>query len=301
MNNLKKKTLVKILVVVLLAIALTGCTTRIGPGMVGIEVDQSGSQRGVKDYPLKTGRVWYNPWSTTIYEYPTYMQTVVWTANPKEGHPNDESITFTIQNDMAVNADFNLSYTLVEDKVPEFYVKFRSDDLEKFTDGFMHNVARDCVNGVAGHYDIDRIMGDNAEFIASARKCLQDTLLPYGVKLEQFGIIGAPRPPDSIKESINMKAQATQLAIQKQNEVAQATADAQKAVAVANGEANAMIARAKGEAEANRIKSSSIDDKLVRWYQLTNQHDLIWRWDGKRPAVEAGSGGLILQMPAPKD
>jgi regulator of protease activity HflC (stomatin/prohibitin superfamily) len=97
-----------------------------------------------------------------------------------------------------------------------------------------------------------------------------------------------------------MKVQATQLALQKQNEVAQATADAQKSVAVATGDANSMIERAKGEADANRIKSSSIDDKLIQWYRLTNQHDMIWRWNGQRPNVEAGNSGLLLQLPPDK-
>lgn len=288
----------KLCLALLALVSSIGCTTRIGPGMVGIEVDQSGSQRGVQDFTLKTGRVWYNPYSTSIIEYPTYMQSVVWSANKDEGHPIDESITFTTKDSMIVNADFNVSYTLIEGKVPDFYVKFRSDDLEKFSDGFMHNQARDCVNNIAGKYDIEQIMGDNAEFIASSRKCLQDTMELFGVKLEQFGLIGAPRPPDNVKAAINMKVQATQLALQKQNEVAQATADAKSRVAAAEGDASAMIARAKGEADSNRIKSSSIDERLIQWYRITNQHDMIWRWDGHRPNIEAGSGaGMLLQLP----
>lgn len=191
-----------------------------------------------------------------------------------------------------------MSYQLVEKQVPNFYIQFRTDDLTGFSDGFMHNQARDCINNIAGKYDIEQIMGDNAEFIQNSRKCLQDTLTPFGVGISQFGLIGAPRPPENVKQSINMKVQATQLALQKQNEVAQATADAKSRVAAAEGDASAMIARAKGEADANRIKSSSIDDRLIQWYKLTNEHDMIWRWNGQRPQVEAGSGtGLLLQLP----
>lgn len=266
--------------------------------MVGIEVDQSGSQRGVQDVTLKTGRIWYNPYSTSILEYPTYMQSVVWSASKDEGHPVDESITFTTSNGMAVNADFNVSYTLEEQKVPAFYVKFRSDDLEKFSDGFMHNVARDCINAEAGKYEIEKIMGDNAAFIEVAKKCLQDTLSPFGVRLEQFGIIGAPRPPDTIKESINLKAQASQIALQKQIEVTQAEADAKKKVAEAEGDASSLIARAKGEAEANRIKAASITPNLEEWYRLSNQKAMIEKWNGVRPTVETGNGGgILLQLP----
>lgn len=285
-------------IAVLVLFASIGCTTRIGPGFVGIEVDNSGTQRGVQDFTLKTGRVWYNPYSTSIIEYPTYMQSVVWSASTNEGNPVDESLTFTTKDSMIVSADFNVSYRLLSERVPSFYVMFRSDDLKGFSDGFMHNQARDCVNGVAGTYDIEQIMGDNDKFVKAAKDCLQGTLLAYGVQLEQFGLIGAPRPPDNVRTSINLKVQATQIAIQKQNEVAQAEADAKKAVAVADGEAQSQIARAKGEAESNRIKSSSIDDKLISWYKLSNQHELINRWDGHRPTYESGGGGgVLLQMP----
>jgi regulator of protease activity HflC (stomatin/prohibitin superfamily) len=292
-----KQAIQAVLLSSLLALAV-GCTTRIGPGMVGIEVDQSGSQRGVQDLQLKTGRVWYNPYSTSIIEYPTYMQSVTWTAAINEGNPMNEEITFNTKDSMTVRGDFNLSYTLLADKVPSFYVKFRSDDLKTFNDGFLHSVARTCINDTAGSYNIEQIMGDNGPWLKDSQRCLDQKLDQYGVKIEQFGIIGSPRPPDQVIQSINMKVQATQLALQKQNEVAQATADAQKAVAVATGDANAQVARAKGEADANRIKSSSIDDKLIRWYQLTNQHDMIWKWNGQRPNVEAGNGaGLLLQLP----
>jgi regulator of protease activity HflC (stomatin/prohibitin superfamily) len=297
MTNQHQNQFYRVAMLILSLALLTGCTTRIGPGMVGIEVDQSGSQRGVQDFTLKTGRVWYNPYSTSIIEYPTYMQTVVWTASTSEGHPVDESITFTGKGGIVYNADFNLSYLLDGEKVPTFYVKFRSDDLAIFTDGFMHNVARDCINGVAGNYEVEGIMGSNGPFIEASKACLSGTMFPFGVLIQQFGIIGAPRPPKDVSTSINMKVQATQLALQKQNEVAQAEAEARKAVAVAEGEGASLVARAKGEAEANRIKSSSIDDKLISWYKLNNQHDMIWRWDGQVSKVQTGNSGVLLQLP----
>ena len=293
-----KKVLQAVLLTTLMFLAV-GCTTRIGPGMVGIEVDQSGSQRGVQDIELRTGRVWYNPYSTSIIEYPTYMQSVTWTKSASEGNPTNEEITFNTKDSMTVAGDFNLSYTLFADHVPAFYVKFRSDDLKTFNDGFLHSVARTCINDTAGSYNIEQIMGDNGPWLKDSEKCLNDKLSQFGVHIEQFGIIGSPRPPDNVLQAINMKVQATQLALQKQNEVAQATADAQKSVAVATGDANAMIARANGEAQANRIKSSSIDEKLIQWYKLTNDHDMIWHWDGHRPQIEAGTSGVLLQLPKP--
>lgn len=48
--------------------ALTACTT-IEPGHVGIVVNKMGDDRGVESYPQQTGFVFYNPFTTTVYEW----------------------------------------------------------------------------------------------------------------------------------------------------------------------------------------------------------------------------------------
>ena len=286
----------------LVAICITGCSscTRIGPGHVGIVINQAGSNKGVLDTPVRTGWVFYNPISETIIEYPTFVQTAVWTKSTEEGKPVDESITFTNKDSMAINADINLSYSLLSDKVPAFYVKFHLDKLDEFTDGFLRNVARDCLNENAGKYTIEQLMGDNAAFLKDSRDCIETTLASYGVHVEQFGIIGAPRPPQVVLEQINQKNQAQQIALQKQMELQQVQADANKQVAAAEGQAKAQIASANGEAEANRIRSASITPTILRIRELENQHDMIWRWKGDSPKVVVGAGktgGIMLQIP----
>ena|ERR1700687_5466549 len=76
----------KLLSAVLVASALFigGCTT-IRPGHVGIVVNNLGANRGVQDYTPTTGFVTYNPATTSVVEYPTYVQTIKWTKNPHEG------------------------------------------------------------------------------------------------------------------------------------------------------------------------------------------------------------------------
>lgn len=281
-------------IVAVLSLALSVGCTRIGPGHVGIVVQAAGSNKGVLNTPVRTGRVWYNPFSETVIEYPTYMQTAKWTKDPNEGKPVDESITFTNKGKMVINADISLSYLLHEEKVPAFYVTFKSDELDTFTHGFLRNVARDCFNEHAGKYDIDQIMGDNATFLNDAKKCTQDQVAEYGVELKQFGFIGAPRPPQNVIDSINNSASAQQAAIQKQNELAQVQADANKKAAEADGEKRAMITRAEGEAEANRIKANSITDNLLRSRALDNEHDRIWKWNGQMPSTILGSDAKTL-------
>lgn len=289
-----------ILPIVAFAVVLLAGCTRIGPGHVGIKVDNAGSSKGVLNTPLRTGWVFYMPGSSTVIEYPTYVQTVKWTRDPNEGHPVNEEITFTNKDSMVVSADISLSYSLQEEKVPSFYVKFMTSSLDIFTHGFLRNVARDCFNEHAGKYGIDQIMGDNAEFLKITRSCVQDQVAPYGVRIEQFGFIGAPRPPLSVIEAINMKAQAQQIALQKQMELQQVQADAAKIVAEADGAAKAQISRANGEAEANRIRNSSINENTLKMRALDNQTAAINRWNGQMPSVlNGGEKGSSFLMEIP--
>lgn len=65
--------------VTLLAIVMMGVTscTRIEPGWVGIKVNQAGTNKGVEDYPMQTGWIFYFPLTTRVYEYPTFQQNVI--------------------------------------------------------------------------------------------------------------------------------------------------------------------------------------------------------------------------------
>lgn len=273
---------------VLLALVVTCCSscTRVSPGHVGIVVNQWGSEKGVADYTAKTGTFLYNPITTSIYQYPTFMQNYVWTKNPNEGSKDNEEITFTIKGNMAISVDVSIAYSLAEAKVSTFYVEFRSDDIAHFTNGFLHNVTRDCFNEIGGRYELDQIMGDNAEFILAVKNELEKRTEKYGVIIAQFGLIGAPRPPAEVQAAITAKIGATQLAIQKQNELVQATADAAKTVAKAKGDAEATMALATAQAQANRILSASLTDRLV-------QYRSIDKWDGKLPQI-TGSGTLPM-------
>lgn len=85
----------------------SGCST-VGPGYAGIKVNYYGSDRGVQTYPIVTGRVWYNPISETVLDYPTFVQTAVWTASAHEGSPNNEEISFNSKEGLVINGDISL-------------------------------------------------------------------------------------------------------------------------------------------------------------------------------------------------
>src|ERR1700722_11463159 len=211
---------------ILLAVFATmwsaGCATRIGPGNVGIKVDLAGSQRGVEDLPIRTGWVVYNPASSKVVEYPTFVQTAKWTRDLNEGKAINEEISFNTSQGLTVYGDISLSYHLDPLKVPAFYVKFRSDDIDQFTHGFLRNVARDSMNRVSASYTVESIMGDKKpEMEQRSREALQAEVKDIGVVIEQFEFSGSPRPPESVVAAINSAQQAKYIAEQKQNELQQ--------------------------------------------------------------------------------
>ncbi len=272
-------------VIVLAALVSIGACTRVGPGHVGIKVSMAGSNRGVNEIPTTTGWVFYNPAATSVFEYPTFVQTAVWSANTAEGKPVNEEITFTTSDQLQVAADISIAYQLNAAKVPAFYVKFRSDDLDHFTHGYLRNLAREKFDNVAGHFKIEQIMGDNGPFLAEARAALQKDLDSIGVELQQFGFIGAPRPPKSVIDAINMKVQATQIAIQKENEVRQAQADAAKVVAEAEGYAKALETRSRADAEANRRIAESLTPQLVEGWKVQKWNGVLSQVSGAVPLI----------------
>lgn len=278
----------------MLAIASSACMgcTSVGPGYAGIVVNQAGSNRGVQDYPVTTGWVFYNPITESVLEWPTFQQNAQWSNDDHEGKTYNEEITFNTKDKMSVAADVSMGYTLALNAVPKFYVQFRTDNMPTWQDGFLHNIARQEFDEQAGKYDVEQIMGDNAGFLRDVRGALQKDLDAYGITINQFGFLRSPRPPQPVIDAINASANAKQTAITTQNQVASTSAEMQKETIKANTYAANRLIQAKAEAEANREVAASITATLVD-YQRTQ------KWDGKLPTM---TGGVVpmLNIAAPK-
>ena len=283
---MKKNVLFLSIMFLMLAICFTGCT-RIEPGHVGIKVVYGGGDRGVQDFPLVTGWVFYMPGFSTVYEYPTFVQTAIWTASLNEGSPTNEEISFNTKEGLVVSGDISLAYQLVPESVPKFYVKFRSDKLKTFTHGFLRNIARDAFNEVGSKYLVEDIYGAKKEsFLKEVKNSVNQQVIPYGVTIEQFGFVGALRIPAAVKGALDAKIQATQDAIKAENQVRQAKAEAQK-----------VIATAEGAARANALLNRSITPTLIEWERLQIARLTIEKWDGQRPTYEGIGANLMFAVP----
>jgi regulator of protease activity HflC (stomatin/prohibitin superfamily) len=262
-------------------------------------VNLAGSQRGASEIPVRTGWIFYSPLTTQIIEFPTYVQTVKWTRDMNEGRPSNEEMGFNSKEGMEISTDVSLSYAIEPNRVPDFYVKYRVNNLELFTHGILRDIVRNSLNEVASTYTVEDIYGEKkAQFLAQVEQQIQAKVSNVGVGVQQFGFIGAPRVPGVIAQAITSKAQAIQESERATNELATTRAEAAKKIAEADGEAKSQVTRAQGEADANKIRQSSLTPQLLELRKIENQRALIDRWNGQLPTVESGQGGnLLLQLP----
>jgi regulator of protease activity HflC (stomatin/prohibitin superfamily) len=271
---------------------------RIKAGYVGIEVNLAGSQRGAAEIPVRTGWVFYSPLTTQIIEFPTYVQTVKWTRDLNEGRAMNEEMGFNSKEGMEISSDVSLSYAIEPNRVPDFYVKYRVNNLELFTHGILRDIVRNSLNEVASTYTVEDIYGEKkAQFLAQVEQQIQAKVSNVGVGVQQFGFIGAPRVPNVIAQAITAKAQAIQESERATNELATTRAEAAKKIAEADGDAKSAVTRAQGEADANKIRQSSLTPQLLELRKIENQRALIDRWNGQLPTVETGQGNMLLQLP----
>jgi regulator of protease activity HflC (stomatin/prohibitin superfamily) len=273
--------------------------TRIEAGYTGIEVNLAGSQRGASEIPIRTGWVFYSPVTTQIIEFPTFVQTVKWTRDTNEGHPINEEMGFNSKEGMEIFVDVSLSYAIEPRKVPDFYVKYRVNDLDLFTHGILRDIVRNSLNEVASTYVVEDIYGEKkAEFLGKVESQIQEKVSNVGVGIQQFGFIGAPRVPAVIATAITAKAQAIQESERAKNELFTTQAEAAKKIAEAEGDAKSAVTRAQGEADANRIRQTSITPQLLELRRLENQRAYVDKWNGQLPSVQAGQGtGLLMELP----
>jgi regulator of protease activity HflC (stomatin/prohibitin superfamily) len=287
------------IIVVILLLSFLVRVTRIEAGHVGVEINLAGTQRGASQIPVRTGWVVFSPLTTQIIEFPTYVQTVKWTKDVTEGHPINEEMGFNSKEGMEIFVDVSLSYAIDALKAPDFYVKYRVDDLDRFTHGILRDIVRNSLNEVASTYVVEDIYGERkAEFLGKVQAMIQQKVSPVGVGVQQFGFIGAPRVPAVIAAAITAKAQAIQQAERARNELATTQAEAAKKIAEAEGDAKSMVTRAQGEADANRLRQSSLTPQLLELRRIENNKAMIDKWNGQLPTVQSGTGGgLLLQLP----
>lgn len=238
---------------------------RIDAGHVGVKVNQYGTNKGVDDVVAVTGMVFYNPLTTRVYEFPTFIQ--------HKEYKGDNSFVVNSKDGSEFSVSPIMNYSVQREKVPTIFAKYRRP-LEDIEEGFLKTAVYDAFRLATNKYTADELISNRAVFEIEVRRLLDGQLLKEGFVINQFtsNLIY----PETFKRSIEAKNNAVQAALRAENEVKTAEAQAKIKVATAEGNAKAMLTTAKAEAEANSLKQRTLSQMLI-------QQQFIEKWDGKLP------------------
>lgn len=233
-----------------LVMTFASCT-RIDAGHEGILIKQYGTDKGVQDVSLVTGRVWYNPWTENVEQYATFVQTIDYDAfgvNAKDGS--------------SFSVDPTLSFNIAPGNSPRIYKKYRKT-LQEVSETTILNYVKDAFRLQMNKYSTDEIVSNREKFESDVQKTLSDVLEKEGFKLEQ--LTSGLQYPQTIVDAVNAKNKAVQEAMKVENELRLVEAQAKK-----------MIVQAEAEKRANELRQQSLTPLLI-------QQQFIEKWDGKTP------------------
>lgn len=277
----------KILPVVLLAIMLGACS-KVPAGNVGVWVYLLGSSKGVDVETVGPGRYWVGI-NEELYLFPTFTQNYVWTQEPTEGSPNDESITFQTVEGLSVNTDIGISYHIDPDKAAAVFQKYRKG-ISEITDIYLRNRVRDALVEEASVLTVESVYGKGkAGLMKRVEERVRKEVDPLGIKIENLYWIGKVRLPETVVRALDEKISATQKAQQRENEIAEKRAEAKKKIETAKGEAESIRIQAEAQAKANQTLAASITSELVLYRAID-------RWDGVLPKFTGQSAVPFMNL-----
>lgn len=277
------------IVVLMLAVLGSACSVRQVPaGNVGVKVYLTGGHKGIDHETVTVGWQWLGM-NEQLFLFPTFKQNYVWTKSAHEGKAVDESISFQTKEGLEVNADIGITYEVVADKVSVLFAKYRKG-IDEITEIYLRNYVRDAINEAASKVGVEEAYGSGkTTLLAQVEEMVKARVEPEGIKVEKVYLIGQFRLPATVLAALNAKITATQVAQQRENEVAQAKAQANIEVAKAEGDAKSLLARARAEAEANNLKNKTLTDQLIRF-------EYAKRWNGELPIVSGGGSMPMFNL-----
>ena len=257
------------LTLVVLLICGMSCCKLIDNSEVGIKFKKfSLTEQGKLITQPVNGLVFINPFTTSIFTYPVFVQRVDYPA-------------FTV-----TTKDPNLAYMVNRDKATEIFTKYRRP-LADIEAGYMRTCIYDAYRITANNYTSDELMASRAKFEAEVRAMLDMSLGNEGFVVQEF--TSQITPPESLRQMIDAKNAAIQSALRAENQVKEAEANAKIEIAKAEGEAQALKIKADGEAYYNRTVAASLNALLV-------QQDAIQKWDGKLPEYNGGGALPFINL-----
>ena len=151
---------------ILLVVLFNSCE-RIDAGHVGVKVNQYGDNKGVDDVTAVTGMVFYNPITTKIYEFPTFIQ--------HKEYKGENSFIVNSKDGSEFNVSPIMNYSVQREKVPAIFSKYRRP-LEDIEEGFLKTAVYDAFRLATNKYTADELISNRAIFEVEVRRLLDGQL-----------------------------------------------------------------------------------------------------------------------------
>ena len=272
--ELKTSYLLGVFIVVALTVFMASSCRVVDSGEIGIKFHKWSSNE--QDYGGVEGTckgwVFYNPITTSVFTYPTFIQ-----------RKNYEPFKVNAKDASVFKMDPTIAYRINPEKACDIFTKYRKG-IEDLENGYIRTCIYEAYRTCANRYTSDSLMSNRANFESDVRNRLETSLMAEGFLVEEF--TSQITPPESLSRMIDEKNEAVQSALKAENKVKEAEAEAKIKIAQARGEAEASRIRADAEAYYNRTIAASLSPLIV-------QEDWIEKWNGTVPTVVGGQNMMF--------
>ena len=270
LTKLAKGGIIMVVAITSLGIFRLTAVKRIPANTVGVKVSAIG---GVQENTLQTGYHLKIPFIDTVYTLSTSVQTKTM-----------EKITTQTKDGQWLNTNIDVKYRVNKEKAMTIFSNYTK--LENVNESVIAPAVQRAIESVTGSYDIYDVLGNKrTEVYEMIDKALKEKFESYDLEFVSFTITDQDAG-DEIEAAIkseSVKQKEIDTAKQEQ-EKAKVEADTKKVQAQA--EADAGIIKAEGEAKANKAKSDSITDNLIRMKEAEAREKHGW-------VTVNGAGGVI--------
>ena len=253
LTKLAKGGIITVAAVASLGIFRLTAVKRIPANTVGVKVSAIG---GVQENTLQTGYHLKMPFIDKVYTLSTSVQTKTM-----------EKITTQTKDGQWLNTNIDVKYRVNKEKAMTVFSNYT--DLENVNNSVVSPAVQRAIESVTGNYDIYDILGNKrTEVYEMIDKALKEKFESYDLEFVSFTITDQDAG-DEIEAAIKNESV-------KQKEIDKAKVEADTKKVQAQAEADAGIIKAEGEAKANKAKSDSITDNLIRMKEAEAREKHGW-------------------------
>lgn len=266
---------------------------RVDPGNVALLVNNYGTARGASGATLiEGGRVRYNPFTQSMYEYPTYFKTY--------SFDGDNAVKFSMRGVpvvMPLGVTYRFNHEPVDQSNPQYtyinqlFANYRVSP-DAFNNTTFATAIRDC--STASGVSPTELFADTPKFLNNLESCLAEKFPE--LEIAQVSQLSQPIVPENIQTAVNASFEAQQKAQNAKYAQEQAVAEAAANKAKAEGEAAVKRINADAEAYSNLTISNSLTDRLVELRRIE-------KWSGQysttvqAPNVQLAPTGQVSPTP----